>query len=148
MSTAVKHSIDEDFAAWADDTAGLIERREFDELDIADLVEEVRGLARSQLGAVRSHLKQLLLHLLKWSLQPARRLRSWRISIANARAEIADEFADSPSLRQKLTSERIHNAWLHACELAALETGLPESDFPERCPWDLDDQILKRDWLP
>ena len=49
-----------------------------------------------------SRLTVLLLHLLKWRHQPAGRGNSWRLSIANARDEIADLIADNPSLKAVL----------------------------------------------
>jgi hypothetical protein len=55
-------------------------------------------MGRSEKRALASHLRVLLLHLLKWQEQPARRGPSWRRSIRNARQEIEEIVAESPSL--------------------------------------------------
>lgn len=47
-------------------------------------------------------LSILLLHLLKWQFQPARRGNSWRLLIANSRDQLEEHLGDNPSLKSKL----------------------------------------------
>jgi len=148
MATLTKHSITEDFSAWALETADLLEQRRFDELDITDLVEEVRGLANSQYLALQSQLRTLFTHLLKWACQPEKRSNSWQVSILNARDEIEALYEQSPSLRSRLPKKRAQRLWQSARKRAAFETGLPITTFPETCPWDLDTNVFNPDWLP
>jgi hypothetical protein len=54
-------------------------------------------------------------------------------------------FKDSPSLRRFLEPE-ILDAYADAVELAAFETGLAESTFPNDCPFSPDDLLDKAFW--
>jgi len=60
-------------------------------------------MARSEQHAVQSFLEVLLTHLLKWRYEPNRRSR--RVSIQNARSNIQNSLADSPSLRPKIPAK-------------------------------------------
>ena len=111
-------------------------------------MEEVTSLGISQKHALGSHLKNLIMHLLKWLYLPSGRQmgHSWRSSIVNARDEIAALLDDSPSLRREVPSlltRRYPAAYL----LAQNETGLPLSTFPATCPWTVE-QILDMAFWP
>jgi hypothetical protein len=88
----------------------------------------------------------LLAHLLKWRYQPQRRRRSWQTSILNARTEILQRLERQPSLQQAWLAML---AWAYpkARRLAATETGLPLTTFPEECPWGTG-QVLDEEFLP
>jgi hypothetical protein len=115
-------------------------------LDLAHLVEEIEDLGNEQRHAVESHLRILLAHLLKWVYQPQRRQRSWRVSIGNARAEIAQRLRTSPSLHGQLP-KLLGWAYPKARRLARDETDLSLATFPELCPWS-PEQLLDEDFLP
>ena len=53
------------------------------------LEELIDALSRSDRRALESHLVRLMMHVIKWQVQPERRSRRWRNSIINARTEIA-----------------------------------------------------------
>jgi hypothetical protein len=92
-----------------------------------------------------SRLTVLLLHLLKWRHQPALRGKSWRLSIANSRDEIADLLADNPSLKAQL-GPILASAYRYARRTAAAETDLPEDRFPSSCPWTFQTAIDEGFW--
>jgi hypothetical protein len=75
----------QDFYAWTQEQAALLEARQFDILDIVHLVDEVTSLGASERRALASHLIILVLHLLKWCYQGDRHLtsHSWSDSIRN-----------------------------------------------------------------
>ncbi|MBV8456135.1 MAG: DUF29 domain-containing protein [Acetobacteraceae bacterium] len=135
-----------DFYAWASEQAELLRTHRLDAADIENIAEELETLGRSEKSALRNHLSNLLQHLLKWQHQPARRGASWRLSIANARDEVADILADSPSLRAQLDAV-IKTAFGRARRNAALETGLDAQVFPDRCPWS-SDQLMDEGFWP
>src|SRR5947207_11835133 len=60
--------------------------------------ELIDALARSEKRALKSQLVRLMVHVLKWKEQLKQRSRSWAASIVNAREEIADIQAETPSL--------------------------------------------------
>jgi|SRR6185295_12138080 hypothetical protein len=76
----------QDFYAWTQEQAARLEARQFDALDIVNLVDEVISLGASERRALGSYLIILVLHLLKWRYQPDGRLpsHSWSDSIRNA----------------------------------------------------------------
>jgi hypothetical protein len=62
-----------DFNNWFAETTQLIRDRRWQEIDTEHLVEELEGLGKSEKRAISSQLTRLLLHLLKWQLQPQHR---------------------------------------------------------------------------
>ncbi len=128
---------DRDFYAWANEQAALLRAGNLSSADISNIAEEIESLSRSEKRQLRSRLAVLLLHLLKWQFQPGRRSRSWEISIANARNELAEHLAENSSLKAVLP-EAVVSAYRRARLGAEQETGLPGNTFPVECPWTFD----------
>ena len=137
---------DEDFYAWTQAQAAALRAKEFATLDLEHLAEEIESLGNEQRYTIRSHLRVLLWHLLKWAYQPDHRITSWRTSVLNARAEIADRLEDNPSLQPRVPA-LLAAADPRARRLASAETGLPLATFPETCPWPVE-QVLDADFWP
>jgi hypothetical protein len=138
----------QDFYAWTQEQAACLAARDVDALDFEHLVEEMTSLGVSERRALGSHLKQLMLHLLKWQYQPSGRQEghSWRSSMHNARDEIEAIVEYSPSLRREVPALLVR--WYPAARrLASAETGLPLATFPEACPWPAE-QVLNADFWP
>jgi ribosomal protein L29 len=125
---------DRDFLAWTQDQADALRRRSSNELDWENLLEEVESLGKQQRNELRSHLIVLLVHLLKWRLQPERRGRSWELTIREQRREAARVLTANPSLKPEL-EEVLAEAYETALLRAERETGLPSSLFPEAMPF-------------
>jgi Domain of unknown function DUF29 len=125
---------DSDFYAWSLEQAALLRAGRVGDADLAAIAEEIESMGKTEKRELVSRLTVLLLHLLKWQCQPAGRGNSWRLSIANARDEIADLLADNPSLKIVL-DEVTASAYRYARRRAAIETDLGEEDFPGKCPW-------------
>lgn len=83
---------------WTRRQTALLAERRWDQLDVEHLIEEVRSLGNEQAHAIESHLRNLLLHLLKWRYQPTRRTPSWRRSINHAQPEPAPGAGRLPRL--------------------------------------------------
>jgi hypothetical protein len=137
---------DGDFYAWTLQTAQRLRSGCVDQVDLAQVAEEIEDMGKSDRRALEGHLKILMLHLLKWRHQPSHRGISWRLSIANARDEISAILRDSPSLRPRL-AELATSRYEGARKQAMLETGLTPSNFPETCPFSVE-QLLQEDELP
>ena len=132
---------EKDYGLWAEQMADLIAAGRFDELDIENLVEEVRDLSKRERDRLLSSLRLIVHHLLKWDYQPQRRSTSWQGTIQRERANIALYLEDSPSLKRYLANEWVHKIYVAACADAFKETGLK---FPEVCPYGIGD-VLNRD---
>lgn len=136
MAVIAKTLYGTDFAEWSAQTAELLRQGRFDEIDIENLVEEIRSLGDSQFQRARSQLRRMLMHLIKQKIQPERDGVSWRASIANAQQEILDAIDSSPSLRRRL-AERLDQTYRQAIKIARYETGLDAKDIPAECPFTL-----------
>lgn len=124
---------DDDMYGWATTQAALLRERRVESIDWDNIVEEIEGLARHERSSARSHLRQLMAHILKWDHQPGRRTRSWALSIANQRIEYGDVISENPSLVPQADELR-RSAYPQACKLAAVQTGLHVRTFPDTPP--------------
>ncbi len=151
MSNAPKIEIpddlyDKDGYAWSKRQADLLRQRRFTEIDLANVIEEIESVGRSERRALKSTYRVLIQHLLKWQYQAERRSRSWADTIRTQRTNIESDEEDSPSLKRE-TDAILAAAYRLARRDAADETGLPLSTFPETCPYTAD-QLRNRDFLP
>lgn len=144
----MRHSplYDHDFYAWANEQAALLRAGDLSAADIEHIAEEIESMGKTEKRELISRLQVLLLHLLKWQVQPARRGTSWRNTVRIQRLDLADHLADNPSLKTRI-EDRIANAYRKAVIQASDETGLPESCFPAACPWDYA-QIVNESFWP
>jgi hypothetical protein len=126
-----------DFHAWANQQAELLRAGRLNDADIVHIAEEIETMGRSEKRELVNRLNILLLHLLKWRYQSEPRGRSWEVSIANTRDELADHLDDNPSLRSRLP-EAMATAYRRARRTAGIETGLPDTVFPAESPWTFD----------
>jgi len=127
---------EQDFNAWLLHTIRLIQQEKFAAIDKEHLIEELEGMSKSQQHELLNRLRVLLAHLLKWQFQPTYRCNSWRRTIVEQRQQIRDLLEDSPSLKHRLT-EKFVKSYTDAVEYAAAETGLPITQFPTVCPYNL-----------
>ena len=134
-----------DFYSWADQQARFLRAGDLSAADIEHIAEEIESMGRSEKRALLSRLAVLLMHLLKWQVQPNLRGNSWRATIKVQRRELQRLLADNPSLKAKLP-ELIDTAYEDAILLAARETGLAESAFAAACPWSFTEMMDDGFW--
>ncbi len=89
-----------DYSQWAETMADLLESGNFAELDLENLVEEVRDLSKRERDRLLSSLRLILHHLLKWDYQSHKRSRSWQNTIGRERNNIELYLEDSPRLER------------------------------------------------
>lgn len=138
---------EKDFYRWTQVTAEALKQRKFEVIDWDNLIEEIEALGRSEKRAIRSYLVVVLLHLLKWQHQPEHQSRSWLNSIRNARRELQELLDDNPSLKGSFLEDSLFKAYEQAREKASEETTIYLENFPEECPYNLD-EILHPEFLP
>ncbi len=129
---------DQDFLQWTQQQADSLRTGRWAGLDIENLAEEIEALGRSEQKELGSYLQVLMMHLLKCSSQPTRRMASWDQTIANCRDAIADCLEDTPS-SQRFVQDPV---WLEkhyrrARRDAAKEMPLALDTFPAACPYRL-----------
>lgn len=138
-----------DFHAWTRAQAALLKAGTAERADLDHLAEEIEDMGREQRHAVGSQLRLALIHLLKLRHSPAADPRpGWRAEVRNARAEIADRLADSPSLRPYLP-RLFERAWSRARSIAAdqMEAYGERTTIPQQCPFTLE-QVLDESYWP
>lgn len=141
----IKHTYERDFTAWADEQALLLEQQRWQELDLVNLIEEIKDLANRHRDALESQLTRLLMHLLKWQFQPQKRTNSWRSSIREARKQIDRLIRKHPVLKIHL-ERALEQCYLDAREDASDETNLNLDVFPVSCPYSIA-EIRDRNFL-
>ncbi len=135
-----------DLALWSAEQAAALRSGKLDRVDIENVAEEIESLGRSEESESESRMAVLLAHLLKHEFQPGRRTPSWTSTLFEQRYRIVCVLSRSPSLKTYPAST-IEDEYVIARRNAAAETGLPTTDFPETCPYTIE-QIFDPDFLP
>ncbi|MBE9174625.1 DUF29 domain-containing protein [Synechocystis salina LEGE 06155] len=146
MEQQTTNLYDTDFNLWIEQTVRQLQQGDLQSLDVENLIEEIESMGHSDKREVYSHLKVLLLHLLKWKYQPLKRTASWQNNIDEQRDQLSLILADSPSLNPHMKAI-FADCYLKGRKGAANETSLPLSTFPEDCPFSLG-EILDAEFLP
>ena len=145
---------EQDFYGWIQHHIALLQQRQFADLDVDLLIEELDSMAKRDKHELVSHFIILLAHLLKWQfqLQSLTELwqtfqgHSWRSSIREQRVQILEQLEMSPSLKPHLL-EAVNKAYPKAVKLASDETGFSMKTFPDTCPYTLA-QLLDERFFP
>jgi hypothetical protein len=151
----MKYLYEQDFQVWIDTTIQNLQKREFESLDIENLIEELTNLGKSEKNALKSNLMILLAHLLKLKVQfdaPDTMKMSWYNSVIEHRQRVLNNLQDTPSLKNFLP-EAIEQAYPQSRKLAIKEGKLAafgvrvpdEIEYPHTCPFSLE-QILNEDF--
>ncbi len=141
MTTATYET---DFYQWTQQQADLLRQGALSALDVENLIEEIESMGKSDRRSIRSHLANIILHLLKWRYQSDHRSASWGDSIDNGREEVAWILKDSPSLKPQINT-LVDEIYASARRKAGRETQLPLTTFPEQCPFTVE-QIITDCW--
>ncbi|SFV08212.1 protein of unknown function DUF29 [Methylobacterium sp. 174MFSha1.1] len=129
-----------DFHRWTREQADALASRDHARLDVVNLIDEVESVGRSQRTALESHLCVLLVHLLKFRMQPQRATPSWRHTLKAQRTAIARLIARNPSLRA-YPAAILDATYRDAVRDAAGEIGIDPRLFPQAVPFTLDPEF-------
>jgi hypothetical protein len=136
----------QDYYQWIQGTVKILEQRNFQELDLDNLIEEIKDLALNEKQTIETNLIVILKLLLKWQHQPEQQSGKLKASIRQHRYQIRDDLKVSPSLKAHLSE-----IWLESYQEAKLqaadETDLSVEIFPEQCSFTLEN-TLNTDYLP
>jgi hypothetical protein len=83
---------EQDYYLWLQTTANQLRQRKFAEVDLANLIEEIESVGRSEKLALASNLQIVLMHLLKYKYQPEKRSNSWLFTIFEHRDRLLEAF--------------------------------------------------------
>ncbi len=137
---------DTDFYAWTQEQAVLLQAGQWEQLDVANIIEEIVGLGRQERRELENRLIILLGHLLKWQYQPDLRSKSWRLTMREQRRQIRKLMQENPSLQPYLLAA-MTGSYEGAAILAASETTLELDTFPLTCIYRVE-QVLDDEFFP
>lgn len=144
-----KSLYDQDYQLWLDETAAYLQSRNFDAIDLENLIEEIESLGRSDKRSLKSYLLRLCEHFFKlcyWGAERDRCFRGWSLEITNFRIRISTILEDSPSLRRYL-EDNFLSQYQQARRIFLKASALDDTTIPEQ-PWFTLEQALDHDWLP
>jgi hypothetical protein len=134
---------DADIVVWSEDQAALLRRlaageRVNDQVDWANVIEEIESVGNEQIHAVSSLLTQAIIHRLKaMGWLDAIDADNWRADAARFAGDAADRFA--PSMRQRLDLAKIYRRARRG--VPATMYGRPYPPMATECPWSLDELL-------
>jgi hypothetical protein len=135
-----------DFNLWLETHTNLLKQKQFIQMDIEHLIEEIEDMGNNRKDALESNLMRVFQHLLKWKYQPEKRSNSWRASITEHSLRLNKAIKKSPSLKPYFANV-YRECYQDARLIASRETGLDIKTFPADCPF-APEQVLNPDYLP
>lgn len=128
MKALDSHNLyEQDLMAWYEDTIAKLKTRNFSDIDIDKLVEEIEGLAGRDRRELKSRLRVLLAHLLKRVyINSPEDYKGWEITIREQRQQLLDLLEQSPSLRNYF-AEILPRCWNDA--RIAVKEDYPQTEF-------------------
>jgi len=124
---------EQDILLWVEDTVKKLKSRDFKNLDIDNLIEEVESLGISQKKELISRLIVLLEHLLKrLYIDLPYDYNGWERTIRNQRSEIDLLISQVPSLKSRWDIS-FDDAWIRA--LSKVKKEYRQVSFPDRWPY-------------
>ena len=138
-----------DFYEWTQETVSKLRARDFDNLDLENVIEEIESLGRSEKKELQSRLKTLLEHLTKrLYINLPSYFGGWENTIRTQRSELELLLMASPSLKS-VWGESFDIAWRLALKDVRGEYAKKGFTFPDVWQFSRDiDAMLNVDfWL-
>jgi hypothetical protein len=145
VTTALKQLYEIDDVQWLEETVGRLKARQFDHLDLENLIEELEDLGSEKKNAVSSLLEQLIRHLLLlefWEMERENNIGHWQAEIVSFRTQLRRRLTSN--LRNYLSQELL-SIYGDALVYVKIKTRF-KVDFPVNCPYTLE-QLLDTDWV-
>jgi len=118
-----KKLYEKDYYLWLEKTIYLLENHQFSDLDLENLIDEIKSMSISQQKALKSNLIVILWHLLKYLQEPEKQTRSWALTLFEQRERIEEDLENSPSLKSFLTEDNLKNAIIKPDKKPLLKQG-------------------------
>lgn len=145
VTTNLKQLYETDENLWLEKTIELLKQKQFNQLDLENLIEELISLGKRDLAKAKSLLRQIIIHILLlqyWQVEYERNSRHWIGEIKTFRYDLNNHL--TTNLINKL-QEDLENIYQSAVDFVKIKTDL--TIFLEKCPYTLV-QILDENYLP
>ena len=131
-----------DFYAWVQETAARLRDRDFNNLDLENVIEEIESLGRSEKKELQSRLKTLLEHLIKrLYVNLPSYFGGWENTIRTQRSELELLLISSPSLKSAW-GESFDVAWRLALKDVRGEYAKKGFIFPDAWQFSRDIDVM------
>jgi hypothetical protein len=135
-----------DILSWSEHQADLLRRlargERVNDVDWEHVVEEIEDVGLSELNAVRSYLRLMLVHLLKLQGWPdSLAADHWRREIVSFQSDAAQRFA--PSMRQRIDLASLYDRAINELRDTRFDD-VPPREWTTVCPVQLD-ELLNED---
>ncbi len=130
---------------WLEETIKILKQKRLNDLDLENLIEELESLSKKDRNRVSSFLEQIIRHLLLlqyWTIEQKRNKNHWRAEIQSFRTQLRKDL--TTNLHNYLANE-LNIIYQDALEYVQEKTGF-SVDFPEECPYTLE-QLLNKKWF-
>ena len=139
----LKHNIDTEYDSWLLEQAQLLRERDFQHLDIDNLVEEIEALVRGEKSSVEQFAYLIMLHLLLieyWYEQSEWNRNHWEAEITGFRLQLNNKL--TANLRKHL-AQRLDFLYGKAYQAAVKKTksSINGDRFPQERKYSLEDII-------
>jgi hypothetical protein len=144
--TQLKKLYEIDDSLWLEETIELLKQKQFEQLDLENLIEELEDLGSEKKNAVEILLEQLIRHLLLcqyWTTEAEINSNHWKAEIIGFRSQLERRL--TTNLRNHLL-DRLPKIYQAGFKYVNQKTNFTV-DFPQECPYTLD-QLLDENWLP
>ncbi|NEQ95642.1 MAG: DUF29 domain-containing protein [Cyanothece sp. SIO2G6] len=137
LSTAVLY--DTDFMAWCETQANLLRTHNYDQLDHANLLEELEDMGREQFRKTLSLVRQIIIHILQVQTFPSdQACHHWRSEVVAFQNDLEDVV--SGSIRHRFEQQEAFNTQQQKA-LRQLSKKYPETTFQTLEKMSLDELI-------
>ena len=140
---------DRDYLQWVEDIVNKLRTRDFEHLDIENLIEEIEDLGKAEKKELLNRLTTLLEHLLKRIyIDMPQEFTGWERTIREQRRQIKRAIKFSPSLAP-LFDQFFDEAFEDALDEVRKEKGYKSIQFPDTWQFsrDLDAMLDTEFWV-
>jgi GTP1/Obg family GTP-binding protein len=141
----LKNLYETDEHLWLEETIKLLKENQLNDLDLENLIEELESLSKRDKNRVSSFLEQINRHLLLlqyWTTEQSSNQNHWRAEIQSFRTQLRKYL--TTNLQNYLDNE-LKTIYQDALEYVRQKTGF-SVDFPEECPYTLE-ELLDKKWF-
>ncbi|WP_252177419.1 DUF29 domain-containing protein [Endozoicomonas sp. 4G] len=152
-----------DYHQWLTNQVALLRDRNFDQLDLENLLEDLELGIESKVDNLEHFLINLIHHLLKMDYQTTvlkdtvateRVLKGWMVTVCTCRSGINKLIRKNHSLAPRIEGAlKVAYAYGKQDAIKAMNLyvnknqKLDNNSFPDECPWSYD-QLMTEDWYP
>lgn len=131
---------EETWDIWLDRQIEYLRSHNFEQLDLANIIEELEDLGREQKNVCKSFCRQIIVHLLLidyWHEQKQTR-NHWRAEVASFQSDLQDRLTTN---YQNYLQENLQAIYYQSLKIVQRKTALSDR-FPEKCPYTIE-QIIE-----